>query len=108
VLKIPGALAAVGRMGREPLARPDKLINALRTGQHVRKAEPHPMLTLGERAPIRSGALSGMEGFLVRFESSSRVVLAFEHIQRSIAVEVEKNLEPEDSLVPSTAQIASF
>jgi hypothetical protein len=72
------------------------------------------MLILGERAPIRSRALSGMEDFIERFESSSRVVLAFEHIQRSIAAEVDQSdleptdLEPEDSLSPSAAQIASF
>jgi hypothetical protein len=99
----------VGRTGREPLALPDEFIDALRTGQHVRKAHPHPMLILGERAPIRSRALSGMEGFIVRLQSSFRVVLAFEHIQRSIAVEVDQtDLEPENGFVPSAAQIASF
>jgi hypothetical protein len=114
VLNIPWALAVVGRIGREPLVLPDEFIDALRTGQHVRKAQPHPMLILGERAPIRSRALSGMEDFIERFESSSRVVLAFEHIQRSIAAEVDQSdleptdLEPEDSLSPSAAQIASF
>jgi hypothetical protein len=67
------------------------------------------MLILGGRAPIRSRALSGMEGFIVRFENSFRVDLACEHIQRSIAIEVDRtDLEPENSLVPSAAQIASF
>lgn len=77
------------------MAMPDEAIDALRTGLHMRRVEPHPLLTVGHRARIRSGALAGMEGVVVRWKNSFRVVLTLEHIQRSIAVEVGGgDLEP--------------
>jgi transcription antitermination factor NusG len=95
VLDVPGALAVVGGTGREPVALPDDAIDALRTGLHLRKAEPHPLLTIGQRARIRSGALAGMEGVVMRMKNGFRVILTLEHIQRSIAVEVcGDDLEP--------------
>jgi transcriptional antiterminator NusG len=95
VLEVPGALAVVGGNGREPVPLPDEAVDALRSGLHLRAAEPHPLLTVGQRARIRSGALAGMEGIVVRKKNSLRVVLTLEHIQRSIAVEVPaEDLEP--------------
>jgi transcription antitermination factor NusG len=98
VLGVPGTLAVVGGTGGEPAPLPDAAIDALRTGLHLRHAEPHPMLTVGQRARIRSGALAGMEGIVVRKKNSCRVILTLEHIQRSIAVEVDgDDLEPLES-----------
>lgn len=95
VLKVPGALAVVGGKGREPVPLPDGAIEALRAGLHLRVAEPCPLLTVGQRARIRSGALAGMEGIVVRKKNSLRVVLTLEHIMQSIAVEVNaEDLEP--------------
>jgi transcription antitermination factor NusG len=95
VLNVPGALSVVGGPGREPAALPDEAIEALRTGLHLRTAEPHPFLTVGQRARIRCGALAGMEGIVVRKKNRLRVVLTLEHIMRSIAVEVDgDDLEP--------------
>jgi transcription antitermination factor NusG len=95
VLDVPGALAVVGGTGREPVAMPDEAIDALRTGLHLHRVEPHPLLTVGQRARIRSGALKGMEGVVLRWKNGFRVVLTMEHIQRSIAVEVSgEDLEP--------------
>jgi transcription antitermination factor NusG len=109
VLDVPGALAVVGSTGREPLALPDESIDALRTGLELRKAQPHPLLTVGQKARICSGALAGMEGVVVRLKNSFRVVLTFEHIQRSIAVEVDgSDLEPVGGGVHAGAQLARF
>jgi len=95
VLEVPGALAVVGGSGREPIPMPDEAIESLRTGLHLRAVEPHPLLTVGQRARIRSGALAGMEGIVVRKKNSLRMVLTLEYIQRSIAVEVSADdLEP--------------
>lgn len=95
VLSVPGTLAVVGGTGREAAPLPDAAIEALRTGLHLRRAEPHPLLTVGQWARIRSGALAGMEGIVLRKKNSCRVVLTLEHIQRSIAVEVDgDDLEP--------------
>jgi transcription antitermination factor NusG len=95
VLNVPGALAVVGGMGREPVPLPDGAIDALRAGLHLRAAEPCPLLMVGQRARIRFGALAGMEGIVVRKKNGLRVVLTLEHIMQSIAVEVDGNdLEP--------------
>ena len=95
VLDVPGALAVVGGSGREPVPLPDEAVEALRNGLQLRRAEPHAMLAVGQRARIRSGALAGMEGIVVRKKGGLRVVLTLEYIQRSIAVEVAaEDLEP--------------
>lgn len=95
VLDVPGVLALVGGTGGGPAQLPDSIIQALRSGLHLRNAEPHPLLVVGRRARIRSGALAGMEGVVLRKKNSLRVVLTLEHIMQSISVEVDgEDLEP--------------
>ena len=95
VLGVPGALAVVGGTGGEPAWLPDATIDALRSGLETQRARPHPLLTVGQRARIRSGALTGFEGIVVRNKNSFRVVLTVEHIMQSYAVEVAlEDLEP--------------
>jgi transcription antitermination factor NusG len=88
VLGVPGALSVVGGTGGEPAWLPDATIEALRSGLEARLVQPHPLLTAGQRVRIRSGALAGFEGIVVRHKSSLRVVLTVEHIMQSYAVEV--------------------
>ena len=88
VLSVPGVLLIVGS-GREPLALPDFEIEALRSGLHLRRFEPHPYLVVGERVRIKSGSLAGMVGILARKKNNLRVVLTLELIMRSVAVEVD-------------------
>jgi transcription antitermination factor NusG len=98
VLEVPGVLAIVGGTGGAPAPLPLADIEALRFGLHLRRAAPHPLLQIGQRARIRSGALAGLEGVVVRKKNSFRVVLTLDAIMQSIAVEVEANeLEPIDS-----------
>jgi transcription antitermination factor NusG len=95
VLGVPGALSVVGGTGGEPAWLPDATIDALRSGLEMRMARPHPLLTVGQRARIRSGALTGFEGIVLRNKNSLRVVLTVEHIMQSYAVEVAlEDLEP--------------
>jgi transcription antitermination factor NusG len=90
VLQVPGVLSLVGGTGRQPAPMPETEISVLRSGLPLRNAEPHPLLTAGQRARIRSGALAGMEGVVVRRKNGLRVVLTMELIQRSVAVEVDE------------------
>jgi transcription antitermination factor NusG len=95
VLGVPGALAVVGGTGGEPAWLPDATIDALRSGLETRPARPHSLLTAGQRVRIRSGALAGFEGIVLRNKNSFRVVLTVEHIMQSYAVEVGlEDLEP--------------
>jgi transcription antitermination factor NusG len=98
VLEVPGIVTFVGGTGRQPASLPEMEIEALRTGLRLRRAEPHPLLTVGQRARIRSGALAGMEGVVLRQKGSFRVVLTVNLILQSVAVEVDRSeLEPVDS-----------
>jgi len=98
VLEVPGVLALVGGTGGEPAPLPEADIEALRSGLSLRRVEPHPLLKVGQRARIRSGAFAGMEGIVVRKKNSFRVVLTLDTIMQSFAVEVDgKELEPLDS-----------
>lgn len=105
VLGVPGALEVVGGTGGEPAALPDATIDALRLGLERREAQPHPLVTAGERVRIRSGALAGLEGIVVRSKNRFRVVLTLEHIMQSCAVEVGlEDLQPLTSWdLPSVA-----
>ncbi|MCU1254181.1 MAG: transcription antitermination protein nusG [Candidatus Angelobacter sp.] len=110
VLRVPGVTFIVGG-GPHPLPVPDSYIHFLREGLRYGKIEPHPCLTLGARVRIRSGAMIGMEGVLLRKKSNLRVVLTLEMIMKSVTVEVrEEDIElirPEhQSLLPALAQTA--
>lgn len=91
VLQTPGVLGLVGGTGREPAHLPAPEIEALRSGLKVRCAEPHLLLTAGQRVRIRSGALEGMEGVVVRKKGGLRVVITLDLIMKSIAVEVDES-----------------
>jgi transcription antitermination factor NusG len=104
VLGVPGVLTIVGGVGREPASLPDAEIKALRSGLHLRHAEPHCLMTIGQRARIRSGAFAGMTGVVIRMKGSLRVVLTLDLIMRSIAVEVDAReldlLDPKSPALP--------
>ena len=105
VLEVPGVLAIVGGTAGKMTPLPETEVEALRSGLHLRQAEPHPLLTVGERVRIRSGALTGLEGVVVRKKNSLRVVLTMDLIMQSIAVEVDgEELEPVNSRVLSCSE----
>jgi transcription antitermination factor NusG len=93
VLQSPGVLQIVGT-SREPLPLPDSEIEFLRTNCQGKKLEPFRELLVGERVRIKSGALQGVHGVLVRRNNSLRFVLTLELINQHAAIEVEaKDLE---------------
>ncbi len=103
VLEVPGVVSMVGGTGRLPASLPESDIEALRSGLPLRCARPHPLLTVGHRARIRSGALAGMSGVILRQKSSLRVVLTVDLLQQSVSVEVdESEIEPLDSSAGET------
>ena len=94
VLESPAVVSLVGN-GREPLPLPDAEIETLRTGLRLRQVDPYPYLKVGNRARIRSGALAGLEGVVVRKDDRLQVVVSIDAIMRSFAVHVHADeLEP--------------
>lgn len=94
VLRAPGVRQLVGT-SREPLPLPDHEIEFLRTSIGEQRAEPYFGLVVGQRVRIKSGAMQGVEGHLVRKNSEWRFVLTVEVIHHHVAVEVDAStLEP--------------
>lgn len=91
VLQIPGVTGIVNGAGKEPAPISDHELRSLRDGLSVCRAEPHPPLAAGQRGRIMAGALSGLEGVLLRTSNSCKVVLTLDLIMRSIAVEIDAN-----------------
>ncbi len=87
-LDIPGVLSIVGSR-QEPTPLLDLEIDSLRSELHLRRFQPYPHLTTGARVRIKSGALAGMEGIVLRQKNSFRVVLTVNLIMQSVAVEVD-------------------
>lgn len=88
VLEVPGVLWIVSA-GDKPLPLPEAEVEALREGIHSANCEPHPYLVVGDKVRIRTGALAGMEGVLLRKKGILRVVITLDLIKQSVAVEVD-------------------
>jgi transcription antitermination factor NusG len=91
ILTIPGVLHFVG-IGKMPIPVDDSEIEAIQTA--IRSgfwAEPWPFLKMGQRVRLEHGPLSGVEGFLVEAHKKNRIVVSITLLQRSIAVELERD-----------------
>jgi transcription antitermination factor NusG len=90
VLTIPGVVSIVG-FGNEPAPIDDQEIEAvqavLRSGLST---EPCAYLREGQRIRVNQGALSGLEGILMRQKSEWRMVVSVALLQRSISVEIDR------------------
>jgi transcription antitermination factor NusG len=94
VLSVPGVHSIVGT-GKDPIALPQFEIETLRRSIDFLKIEPHPYLSVGEKATILRGPLAGMTGIVTRKKNGLRFVLSLDLIMKSVAVEVEaSDLEP--------------
>jgi transcription antitermination factor NusG len=89
IITTPGVHGLVSSAGK--LAGiPEKEIQAVRSVVEGRIAvEPHPFLKCGDRVRVKSGALSGLEGFLVRKKGQARLVISVSLLERSVAAEVD-------------------
>jgi transcription antitermination factor NusG len=94
VLRSSGVLRIIGN-SQGPVPIPDSEIEFLRSDFCRHRIEPFQDLVLGERVRIKSGAMQGLEGTLIRKKSSLRFVLTLELINQHAAIEVAADeLEP--------------
>lgn len=90
ILNVPGVLNIVGA-GRVPMPIPPEEIAELAILERVKcAAEPWPYLEAGQWARIEGGALDGLSGILVNCKKASRVVVSVSLLQRSVAIEVDR------------------
>lgn len=88
VLESPGVLRMIGN-GRQYVPLEEAEIDFLRSGISGRKLEPFQDLIVGEKVRIKAGLMQGVEGILVRKNSSLRFVLSLALINQHAAVEVD-------------------
>ena len=90
VLNTSGIAGFVGnQMG--PLPIPDSQIEAIRTVLEMRtECTVSPLLNEGDNVRVLRGPLAGVEGRLVRSNSSSRLSISIELIHKSLLVNVSR------------------
>ena len=92
VMSTPGIRSIVG-FGRVPAAVSDTEIDSIRAmvtcGFPV---APWPFLRAGQKIVIERGPLSGLEGILLQIKESWRVVVSVPLLQRSVSVEVDRDV----------------
>jgi transcription antitermination factor NusG len=89
VMKTPGVMQIVG-VNRLPVPVDEVEISAIQTlvASGIPN-QPWPFLQVGERVRIESGSLCGLEGILMDFKGSHRLVLSITLLQRSVSVEID-------------------
>ncbi len=92
VLTTPGVVSIIGSGKTPQPVEPEELAAIQSLVRSGMQAIPWPFLQAGERVRIEHGALEGVEGILTAVKKESRVVLSVTLLQRSVAVEVDRNL----------------
>jgi len=101
VMDTPGVAKIVG-FGGTPAVLEDSEIAAIQrvVGSKLPLA-PWPYLKAGDRVRVETGPMRGLEGTLLRTKDTMHLVIGVELLQRSIAVQVDR-----DSIVPQRGGVA--
>jgi transcriptional antiterminator RfaH len=90
-LTIPGVLMFV-EINKTPIPVDDSEIASLKAiASSGYPAGPWPYLEAGQRMRIERGALKDLEGFVVEVKNHWRVIVSVTLLQRSVAVEVDRD-----------------
>jgi len=89
LLMTAGVQQIVG-IGRTPMPVEDSEIDSIRQAlASGLPSSPWPYLELGQRVRVNHGSLTNLEGILINFKGSNRVVLSVALLQRSVAMEID-------------------
>ena len=92
VVETPGVVSFVS-FGRTPAAVDEQVIRniqeIIRSGLPM---GPWPYLREGQRVEVSQGPLKGLRGILTRLKNEFRVVVSVTLLQRSVAVEVDREI----------------
>lgn len=83
---VHGLVASAGKLAGIPEAEIEAVRSVIINRINV---EPHPFLKYGDLVRVKSGALSGLEGFLVRKKGQARLIISVTLLERSVAAEVD-------------------
>ena len=103
ILQTPG-VAYVVCNGQIPHAVDPIQIENIRAAVHSGQAlQPWPQLEIGKKVRVEFGPLRGVQGTLLRYKSSTQLILGVDLMQRAIAVEVDESwVVPCTEAVPVT------
>jgi transcription antitermination factor NusG len=90
ILITPGVISFVGH-GKTPIPIDEEELEQVRkiVDSGLRR-ESIPVVTAGDRVCVMDGVLQGLEGILVREKSEWRVVVSIFLLQRSVAVDIDR------------------
>lgn len=92
VLRQPGVKCLVGFHNTPAIIPDDELAALRRTVSCDLPLGPWPFLQTGQRVRVERGVLAGIEGTLARDCAGWRVVISVDALQRSVAVEVDRDM----------------
>jgi transcription antitermination factor NusG len=91
LLTIPGVQHIVGP-GKIPVPVGETEMAALQVAvQSGLPLEPWPFLRAGQRVLLKDGPLAGLEGLLIEVRKNYRILLSITLLNRSVAVEIERD-----------------
>ncbi len=91
VLTAPGVVSIVG-FGSDFISVPDAEIDAIRHALTCGALVlPHPYLRVGQRVRIERGAMTGVEGLLLRVRDDFRLVVSINILMRSVAIQIDRD-----------------
>lgn len=90
VLELPGVVRLVSFNGQPATLSASEIETLQNRLSGALNVAPHPYLSKGRRVRVRSGAMRGLEGIIVRRKDRCRLVFSIDLIQRSVAVEVDE------------------
>jgi len=89
LLLTPGVMQILGT-GKAPTAVPTSEIASLQQAVLAGvPRQPWPFIEVGQQVQVVYGSMSGLQGILLNFKGSHRVVLSVSLLQRSVAFEVD-------------------
>lgn len=101
VLTTPGVERIVG-FARGPESIPEAELDAIRRVlESGAQAIPWPYLKTGQKVRIEYGALTGVEGLVIRIRGEERLILSVDLLQRSICVDIDRSWIRPLQIVPS-------
>jgi transcription antitermination factor NusG len=95
-------IARVIGFGTDPMPVPEHEIQSVRAIVESRLfSQPWPFLAVGDRVMVERGPLAGAQGVLIRVNEEYKLVASITLLQRSIAVELERDwIRPVDRELP--------
>ncbi len=91
ILVTPGVISVVGQ-GRIPMPIDDGEVAAIQTiVSSGFRAEPWPYLEICQKIRIEQDVLRGVEGILISFKGTHRIVVSVSLLLRSVALEIDRS-----------------